>query len=108
MRRYYRDYDDDDDDYYYYDDDDDDFEDVDCDEHPTPLDAVVIDGPIRANNKRGNFGTTWWGQKFSAAVENFYQDQRLQRGRTYARNGSVQRLEISYGEAFAPVQGSRS
>jgi uncharacterized Zn finger protein len=103
--RYYDDeYDEED---YSYDDEYDDFEDEDCDEHPTPLDAVVIDGPIRARNKRGNFGTTWWGQKFSAAVEQFYQDQRLQRGRTYARNGSVQRLEISGGAAFAPVQGSR-
>ena len=46
MRRYYRE------EY------DDDFEDVDWDEHPIPVDAVVIDGPIRANNKRGNFGPT--------------------------------------------------
>ncbi len=112
MRRYYDyDFDFDEDDEFdedYYDDLDefDDFEEEDCDDHPTPLDAVVIEGPIHARNKRGNFGTTWWGQKFSAAVERFYDDPRLQRGRTYARNGSVQRLEISSGATFAPVQGS--
>jgi uncharacterized Zn finger protein len=85
----------------------DDFVDVDCDEHETPPDAIVIDGPIHAISKRGEIGTEWWGKQWVAAVDRFYFDNRLQRGRSYARNGSVQRLEISYGSAYAPVQGSR-
>jgi uncharacterized Zn finger protein len=95
-------------DYDYYDEDDDDpFVDQDCDAHETPPDAVILNGPLYAQSKRGEFGATWWGKKWIAAVESFYRDNRLQRGRSYARNGSTQRLEISYGAAFAPVQGSR-
>src|SRR5437762_611431 len=92
---------------YYDDDEDDDFIDVDCDEHETPPDAIVIDGPVRAISKRGEIGTEWWGKQWVKAVDSFYHDNRLQRGRSYARNGSVQRLEISYGMAYAPVQGHR-
>src|SRR5689334_4659775 len=93
-------------DYYgYYDNDD--FLDVDCDDHETPPDAIVIDGPVRAVSKRGDIGTEWWGKQWVTAVNSLYGDTRLQRGRTYARNGSVHRLEISYGMAYAPVQGHR-
>jgi uncharacterized Zn finger protein len=97
-RRDYEDYD-------YYDDDD--FFDVDCDEHETPPDAAVIDGPIHAVSRRGEIGTEWWGKQWVKAVDRFLFDNRLQRGKSYARNGSVHRLEISYGSAYAPVQGSR-
>jgi uncharacterized Zn finger protein len=88
---------------------DDDFEDdVDCGEdHETPAEAIVIDGPIRAISKRGDIGVEWWGKQWVAAVEAFYHDNRLQRGRSYARNGSVRQLEIGHGTAYARVQGSR-
>jgi uncharacterized Zn finger protein len=99
-RRYEYDYD-------YDDEDDDSYFDQDCDAHETPPDAVILNGPLYAENKRGEFGATWWGKKWIAAVDSFYQDNRLSRGRSYARNGSTQRLEISYGSAYAPVQGSR-
>ncbi len=103
-------YDDDyDEDYYgdYYEEDDYE-EDFDCGaEHEATPDAVVIEGPIHAMSRRGEFGREWWGKQWVAAVESFYHDDRLKRGRTYARNGSVQQLEISYGGAFARVQGSR-
>jgi uncharacterized Zn finger protein len=94
------------DDYYY----DDDFEDdVDCGEdHETPAEAIVIEGPLRAISKRGDIGVEWWAKQWVAAVEAFYHDNRLQRGRTYARNGSVRQLEIGHGTAYARVQGSRS
>jgi uncharacterized Zn finger protein len=92
---------------YDYEDDDDSYLDQDCDARETPSDAVILNGPLYAQSKRGEFGSTWWGKKWIAAVANFYQDNRLGRGRSYARNGSAQRLEISYGSAYAPVQGSR-
>jgi uncharacterized Zn finger protein len=95
-RSSYDDYDDD------YDDDEDDYE-----EHVTPPDATIIEGPIHANTKRGPMGSQWWGKQWLAAVEQFYDEGRLTRGKTYARNGSVLRLEISYGMAHAQVQGSR-
>jgi uncharacterized Zn finger protein len=93
---------------YYYDDFYDDDDDFDCgDDHESPSDAIIIEGPIRALSKRGDIGTEWWGKQWVAAVESFYHDDRLKRGRTYARNGSVKNLEISHGAAFARVQGSR-
>jgi len=92
-----------DDDYYGFDE-----EAEDCGEaHDIPPDAYVIDGPIHAINRRGEFGTTWLGKQWISAVNNFYVDNRLHTGRTYARNGSVQYLEISYGRVFGQVQGSQ-
>jgi uncharacterized Zn finger protein len=92
----------------YYDEYDDEEFDVDCGkDHETPPDAILIEGPIQAVSRRGEIGTQWWGKQWVAAVESFYHDNRLQRGRSYARNGSVRRLEIGYGTSYARVKGSR-
>ncbi len=83
-------------------------EDFDCGEdHETPPDAIIIEGPIHALSKRGDIGAEWWGKQWVAAVESFYHDNRLNRGRTYARNGSVRSMEIAHGGAYARVKGSR-
>jgi uncharacterized Zn finger protein len=74
--------------------------------HKTPPDALVIPGPLRATSKGDNFGKTWWGRQWIAALKTLGADNRLTKGRTYARNGSVRSLEISKGLAFSPVQGS--
>jgi uncharacterized Zn finger protein len=98
-------------------DDDDEFDDeydnfdeyeVDCsDSHESAPDANVIDGPIHALNRRGSFGTQWLGKQWLIALEHLYADNRMQTGRTYARNGSVQRLEIDYGNVYGLVQGTQ-
>jgi len=66
-------------------------------------------GPWRAAGKRP-FGATWWGRAWVDAIEQRAQldPNRMPRGRTYARTGAVDRLEISAGSISADVQGSRS
>jgi uncharacterized Zn finger protein len=55
------------------------------------------------------FGLTWWGQRWIAALETLGRAyaNRLPRGRTYARNGSVSDLTIAPGVVTARVHGSR-
>lgn len=53
------------------------------------------------------FGHTWWGEKWLAALTNVDFDNRLPRGKRYARNGSVLRLTIDETSVRADVQGSR-
>lgn len=89
----------------YYDDED--YYESDCGKHhEAAQDAVIVEKPTAAS-KRGPIATQWWGKQWVAAVESFYQDDRLARGRTYARNGSVRKIEISYGNAYARVKGSQ-
>jgi uncharacterized Zn finger protein len=55
------------------------------------------------------FGLTWWGQRWIAALEALGRTyaNRLPRGRTYARNGSVTELAIAPGVVTARVAGRR-
>ena len=53
------------------------------------------------------FGNTWWGNEWLNAFNNIYDSNRLPRGQTYARNGSVVSLNLTAGEINAQVQGSR-
>jgi hypothetical protein len=55
------------------------------------------------------FGLTWWGQRWIAALEALGQSyaNRLPRGRTYARRGSVTDLVVAPGVVTARVAGSR-
>lgn len=55
------------------------------------------------------FGLTWWGQRWIAALEALGRTyaNRLPRGRTYARNGSVSKLAITAGQVTARVAGRR-
>jgi len=54
-------------------------------------------------------GTTWWGQRWIAALESISASYagRLARGRTYARQGRTHDLVIEAGEVTARVTGSR-
>lgn len=56
---------------------------------------------------RQQFGTTWWGKAWVAAVEEAaaLDPNRLARGRTYARGGKVGAIEVHPGYATATVQG---
>lgn len=52
------------------------------------------------------FGRTWWGQRFIEALGRFTDTGRLERGRSYARNGRILHYEIRDGSVTAKVRGS--
>jgi uncharacterized Zn finger protein len=56
---------------------------------------------------RRDFGTTWWGRAWVVALEEraAVDPNRLPRGRTYARKGTVSGLVITPGEIKAKVRG---
>lgn len=68
-----------------------------------------MNSPVRPTMaKRGSIGESWWSRRFIDPLERTGDRGRLGRGRTYARGGSVLRVEVSPGVAVAKVQGSRS
>lgn len=74
----------------------------------TPTKAREVKNGIKAKTKRGkSFGDTWWSKRWISILDSFGWDNRLQRGRSYARKGQVIDLEIQKGEVFSHVQGSR-
>jgi uncharacterized Zn finger protein len=54
-----------------------------------------------------SFGTEWWTKQWIGALEAFGWENRLQRGRTYARTGRVMTVSVEAGRAEARVRGSR-
>lgn len=66
--------------------------------------------PSATGRKRRTFGNTWWGAAWVEALEERARldPNRLPRGRTYARKGSVSNLAVAVGEVTARVQGSRA
>jgi uncharacterized Zn finger protein len=58
--------------------------------------------------KRGAIAKSFWGKAWCANLERYSDySNRLPRGRTYLRNGSLIDLKIGPGEANAQVMGSR-
>ena len=59
--------------------------------------------------RRRGFGVTWWGEAWVTALEQRARldPNRLPRGRSYARGGTVGELAIGPGEVRAAVQGRR-
>ncbi len=53
------------------------------------------------------FGKTWWGQQWLNSLSNIDYSNRLPRGSTYARNGSVEKISIEGNTITATVKGSR-
>ena len=53
------------------------------------------------------FGNTWWGKQWLMALEQADYNNRLFRGKNYAREGAVTRLELEGSRIIAEVQGSR-
>jgi uncharacterized Zn finger protein len=72
-----------------------------------PSKPLPVDGGLRARSKRGAIAQTWWSERFIAVLEEIGVGGRLQRGRTYARQGQVISLEVDAGSVTARVQGSR-
>lgn len=61
--------------------------------------------PIEPTGRK--IATTFWGKGWCDHIESFSDyENRLPRGRTYVRNGSVCHLEINQGEVKAIVSGS--
>jgi uncharacterized Zn finger protein len=63
-----------------------------------------------ARRRRGGFCPTWWGEAWVTALEQRARldPNRLPRGRSYARGGTVGELTIGPGEVRAAVQGRRA
>ena len=53
------------------------------------------------------FGRTWWGEQWLHALDRIDFDSRLERGRRYAKNGSVLSVKISGNQVEEKVQGSQ-
>src|SRR5262249_7655520 len=64
-------------------------------------------GGIKAQSKRGQFGSTWWAKRWIEVLESFNIGARLTRGRSYARSGQVLNIDVGQGEVTARVQGSQ-
>lgn len=63
--------------------------------------------PVDNVSPRGKIATSFWGHAWCRHLESFSDyDNRLPRGRSYVRNGSVLHLAIEPGEVTAMVQGS--
>lgn len=60
--------------------------------------------PGKAKKK---FGETWWGKKWVEILAGYEDDQRMSRGRAYARADRVKDFKISKGGISATVKGSR-
>jgi uncharacterized Zn finger protein len=71
-----------------------------------PVDRRAAGG---ARRRRRGFGLTWWGEAWVTALEQRARldPNRLPRGRSYARGGTVGELTIAPGEVRAAVQGRR-
>ena len=54
------------------------------------------------------FGKTWWGEHWLRSLQNVDYDNRLPRGASYARHGSVQNVKFKDNTINAKVSGSRS
>ena len=68
---------------------------------------IEVQGGIKATSRRGEFGSSWWAQRWSQTLEQFHIGARLSRGRSYARRGQVLSIDIENGAVHAQVQGSR-
>ena len=75
--------------------------------HPPSRPRPAQNG-IKASSKRGKFAENWWARRWIEVLESFDIGARLQRGRTYARQGQVLSIDVKKGMVEAKVQGSRA
>lgn len=55
---------------------------------------------------RKKFGTTWWGKKWVEVLSKYEHDQRMSRGRAYARADMAKKFNIAKCLISANVKGS--
>lgn len=64
--------------------------------------------PVDVKTKSGPVAESWWGKAWCSNLESYADySNRIGRGRSYARNGTVIDLAVSPGKVHAVVQGSR-
>ena len=73
-----------------------------------PSNPIRTDKGIKARSQRGGFGESWWAKRWIAALEQFGWGNRLQRGKSYARQGQVLSIDFVGPKIKAKVQGSRA
>ncbi len=56
---------------------------------------------------RIDFGHTWWGRRWLESLAHIDYENRLPRGKRYARNRSVRSIDVNGPEIQAKVQGTR-
>src|SRR3989338_5489292 len=59
--------------------------------------------PGKAGKK---FGATWWGMQWVDMLSKYEHDQRMSRGRAYARADMVKKFKVDIGRISATVKGS--
>jgi uncharacterized Zn finger protein len=62
---------------------------------------------IKTKSQRGNIGETWWSKRWIQVLESLGMGARLNRGRSYARQGQVISIDVQKSAVKAQVQGSR-
>jgi uncharacterized Zn finger protein len=72
-----------------------------------PSQPIRTDKGIKARSQRGAFGESWWAKRWIAVLGTFGWGSRLQRGRSYARQGQVLSIDFAGARIRAKVQGSR-
>lgn len=75
---------------------------------PPPSKPIAVKDGLTTRRKQGAIGDTWWSKRFIEVLESFGLENRLARGRSYARKGQVISLDVQRGTAHAVVQGSRA
>lgn len=70
--------------------------------------AIVYEAmhQLKSNSKE-TFGRTWWGQQWLKSLDRIDFDNRLDRGKSYARKGAVSSIKIANNFIEATVRGSR-
>ncbi len=71
-----------------------------------PSKAIATNEGIKAKSKKGAFAKSWWATRWIKALERLVDSGRLQRGRSYARQGQVLGIQETDGGINAKVQGS--
>ncbi len=64
-------------------------------------------GGIQSRSQRGAFASKWWAKRWLSVLESYGLGSRLERGRSYARQGQVLNIDVEPGLVRSKVQGSR-
>jgi uncharacterized Zn finger protein len=75
---------------------------------PPPSKPLPVADGLKTRRRQGGIGDSWWSKRFIDVLESFGLENRLARGRAYARKGQVVSLDVQRGTAHAVVQGSRA
>ncbi|PIU51176.1 hypothetical protein COS91_05845 [Candidatus Desantisbacteria bacterium CG07_land_8_20_14_0_80_39_15] len=74
--------------------------------HYTPAEPKKVKDGIKLESKK--IGKTWWSEKWINVLNSFGWSNRLQRGRSYARQGQIVNFKLEPGMVNAQVQGTAS